>query len=80
MPLRIHTELPPGILDCDAEKLHQHLGGPTLLRLAGELQPAAVGPGRSIVPVSWGIFADERQSEQQSEQEHAGDHVVRGLP
>ena len=40
MPLRVHTQIPAGLLDCDATQLHDHLGGPTLLRLSGELQPA----------------------------------------
>lgn len=40
MPLRIHTELPPGLLDCPATELHDLLGGPTLLRLPGARQPA----------------------------------------
>ena len=40
MPLRVHTELPAGLLDCEAEELHAHLGGPTLIRLAGTRSPA----------------------------------------
>lgn len=40
MPLRIHTQLPAGLLDCDATGLHEHLGGPTLIQLQGARQPA----------------------------------------
>ena len=40
MPLRVHTQLPAGLLDCDATELHDHLGGPTLIHLAGETEPA----------------------------------------
>ncbi len=40
MPLRTHTQLPLGLLDCDATELHDHLGGPTLIQLKGEAQPA----------------------------------------
>ena len=40
MPLRTHTQLPAGLLDCDATELHDHLGGPTLIQLAGEAEPA----------------------------------------
>jgi len=40
MPLRIHTQLPAELLDCDASELHDHLGGPALIRLEGEAEPA----------------------------------------
>lgn len=40
MPLRIHTQIPAGLLDCDATELHDHLGGPTLIHLAGRRAPA----------------------------------------
>lgn len=40
MPLRIHTQLPAGLLDCDAAELHDHLGGPTLIQLKGAEEPA----------------------------------------
>ena len=40
MPLRSHTEVPRGLLDCPAQGLHDFLGGPTLLRLSGGRSPA----------------------------------------
>jgi hypothetical protein len=40
MPLRTHTRLPLGLLECDATELHEHLGGPTLIQLQGDAQPA----------------------------------------
>ena len=40
MPLRTHTQLPAGLLDCDATELHDHLGGPTLIELKGAAEPA----------------------------------------
>lgn len=40
MPLRIHRQLPAGLLDCDATELHDHLGGPALIALQGEAEPA----------------------------------------
>lgn len=40
MPLRVHTGIPDGLLDCEASGLHDHLGGPTLIHLAGERSPA----------------------------------------
>jgi hypothetical protein len=40
MPLRIHKQLPAGLLECDATQLHEHLGGPTLIHLAGARSPA----------------------------------------
>ena len=40
MPLRTHTQLPAGLLDCDATELHEHLGGPALIQLEGGLKPA----------------------------------------
>jgi hypothetical protein len=39
VPLRIHSELPPGLLDCDARELHARLGGPTLIELSGGSSP-----------------------------------------
>ncbi len=40
MPLRTHTQLPAGLLDCSADELHDHLGGPTLIQLQGSRNPA----------------------------------------
>lgn len=40
MPLRTHSQIPAGLLDCDATELHEKLGGPTLINLAGEASPA----------------------------------------
>ena len=40
MPLRIHAQLPAGLLDCDATSLQEHLGGPTLINLPGAASPA----------------------------------------
>ncbi|MGE0626096.1 MAG: hypothetical protein AB7I04_16725 [Pseudomonadales bacterium] len=40
MPLRIHTAIPDGLLDCDATGLQVHLGGPTLIHLKGRRSPA----------------------------------------
>ena len=34
------NELPPGLLQLDASQLHGHLGGPTLIHLAGRRSPA----------------------------------------
>ena len=39
MPLKIHSQIPPGLLDCEARELDAHLGGPTLIDLAGETSP-----------------------------------------
>lgn len=39
MPLRIHTRIPAGLLDCDATELQAHLGGPTIIHLQGEMSP-----------------------------------------
>lgn len=40
MALRVHSELPPGLLDCEARDLHARLGGPTLIHLRGTTSPA----------------------------------------
>lgn len=40
MSLRTHTQLPAGLLDCHATELHDHLGGPSLIQLQGDAQPA----------------------------------------
>ena len=39
MPLRVHSRIPEGLLDCPAADLHLHLGGPTLLDLPGVASP-----------------------------------------
>ena len=41
MPLRVHSELPAGLLDLQATELHRALGGPSLIKLAGQ-SPAAL--------------------------------------
>jgi len=40
VPLRIHAQLPAGLLDCDAASLQEHLGGPSLINLPGAASPA----------------------------------------
>lgn len=40
MSLRIHTQLPEGLLELAASELHEHLGGPTLIHLPGARAPA----------------------------------------
>ncbi len=38
--LTVYTALPPGLLECEAARLHEILPGPTLIHLAGAHEPA----------------------------------------
>ena len=39
MPLRILSQIPAGLLDCEARELDARLGGPTLIHVAGAASP-----------------------------------------